>query len=880
MTGLLWRWVEKRLARTLPPLQQRTTLGDLMEDHSRRRKSHGRVLAALWLVRECRDVSRAYRTGHYPRSTPRLSMPVLQLPELRVATRGPWRRQLTALAVICSTAVSVGFAGAAALFVERLLVTPVKSRNLHRLQAVGEERASGIQEYLSYSRFQSIAGASQGVFDAVTAFGFEPGPISGTGFNTQGQVGFVSGNFFSVLGTGVRLGRPLLPGDDDPGAAPTVVLASDFWLRAFNGVPDVLGQKLTIGAAEFIVVGVAEDGFSGPRLDVQFEVFVPLSRTRDARLSDANYLGAAGQLESPLSWLSVWGLAASGQNTAVPTATSAATLADGRSIVMTPAEETVLPLGSRARMRAFAYLVATVSVLMVLASAGTNLMWVLLDVGNQQREWSIRVALGAGRPQLLRLVVSTLSLPLVLGGLLSIPVHSASVTALQTVGAGQNLFPKSLGSPDGGSVGAVVGSTIWMLGFLVALVPPLVLSWRAAVRQAPMSHLRDRSHQARLNTLLVVLQTGLAVCLLAVAVSFVRSFHGLTDNGLGYRPELVFRSTLSFDQYGYRGPQTSIAVDQILSRLSNEPGVVATAVSVYAGGVTPNGRLIVDGRAVETSLGSVGYGAVSSSYFGVYGARLVSGRLFGDGDSIGGPAVAVVSKALASRMSGQESVVGRRLYITGIGKEVEIVGVVTDITLNLQNPRPSIVYLSYAQHSNRLSDARTIVVAANGAGVASAAFRSALTGVDPRLAAFKGEAQRDRFDRQVALQRFGGFLIGSLAFVTVCLSGAGVLILASTVVAAKRQELALRAALGATPQHTRLYLLRHLGARVAMGIAVGALGYFTLTPILAASLTTAVSLGAINVLPGATLLVAITTVCASGMTALVARQSLIGLLAD
>jgi hypothetical protein len=141
MSGLLWRWVDRHLARNLPPAQYRTTLGDLMEDHARRRRSHGRVLAALWLVRECRDVSRVYRTGRYPQSSQRFRVPanVQMIPiavknAIRLLRRSPWRTA----AIIATLSLAIGMGTTMFAVVDALIVRPVPFPNAHEL-LLGEE---------------------------------------------------------------------------------------------------------------------------------------------------------------------------------------------------------------------------------------------------------------------------------------------------------------------------------------------------------------------------------------------------------------------------------------------------------------------------------------------------------------------------------------------------------------------------------------------------------------------------------------------------------------------------------------------------------------------------------------------------------------------
>jgi predicted permease len=329
---------------------------------------------------------------------------------------------------------------------------------------------------------------------------------------------------------------------------------------------------------------------------------------------------------------------------------------------------------------------------------------------------------------------------------------------------------------------------------------------------------------------MVVFQMGLAVFVLFVAVLLGRSLQALyaIDTGLAVDHVAVVELGLP-DRKFATGEQVATMYQSLLPRIKALPGVtsVATVNVVPFTGATSgwDGPFVAEGQSSPATV--FNFAVVGAEYFETMSIRLVSGRPFDRNDRGGSAPVAIVSERAARQLGIATGAVGRRIRLSGSpGDWRTIVGVASETRYRAIREAAPTVYLPLEQFSEVMTLITTLVVRTDGrpAG-AIPSIRAAVAQADPDVSVLQAAALRDLVSRQFAGPRLNAVLLSLFGAGAVLLSAVGLYSLLAAAVKARRRELAIRQAIGATPAR-----LRHLvvvqgiwlcGAGLALGLAGG-----------------------------------------------------------
>jgi putative ABC transport system permease protein len=659
--------------------------------------------------------------------------------------------------------------------------------------------------------------------------------MNGTPERIEGQA--VSGNFFDVLGVPAAIGRTFAPEDDRIGSPVRVaVLSYGTWQRRFGSDPSVVGRSVSLNGNLYNVIGVARRGFGGPELGDAAEVWVPMALQPEVRPPSA---GALRQRFPDMRmlhvrdvrWLGMIGRLPEGSTVA---AAAAALDVVGRRLQSAYPESnrdlgaTVMPLGDgpgvRRQSRPMLRLLAAAVTLVLLIACANVASLLLARAVTRRREVAVRIAIGAGRGQL----VSQWLTESVLLGLLG------SAAALVVAYWGIPIL-YGFGIPEGVDLSLnlrVLAFTIAIgvtAGLIFGLAPVVQL-----IRPEAVTALRDEGgtvasggRATRARSTFVVVQVALSLVLLIGAGLFLRTLQQAYAVNLGYSVDRMLIATIEpGDRYQPATGQTLYA--EVLNRLNALPGVAAAGaarVTVLSGSARTM-AVSVDGRPLQQDRSNVipaRANVVSDRYLEAMGIPLLMGRHFQPTDLPASQRVVIVSRSLANRLWPNVDPIGKTLVSAS---PLVVVGVVPDTVYRRTTDR-QVLPVFYLPLSQNYEAAVTLHVRTTGDPLAILpAVRKIVTDIDPRIALVRPRLLEDEFSRSLTEERTMVQFVGGLSGIALLLAAVGLYGVMAYATRQRTPEIGVRLALGASPASIlSMIVLRGLRL-VAIGATFGLVAAF------------------------------------------------------
>ncbi|MGA2431212.1 MAG: ABC transporter permease [Candidatus Acidiferrum sp.] len=533
----------------------------------------------------------------------------------------------------------------------------------------------------------------------------------------------VSGSYFPVLGVGAALGRTIAPDDDAvPDSKPVVVLSYGFWRSYFDGDPTIVGRTIALNRYAMTVIGVAQPGFDGVEMGVPAKVFVPIMmKTEMTPRSD-------GLKDRPrrLSWVTAYGRLKPGvsvqqaqaslqpllhsileMEAQQPEFTRNATAADRQLFLRNRVE--LLP-GSDNELREYMQkplwlLVALTGAVLLLACANlANLL--LARATAREREFAVRLAIGAGRARIVRQLLTETLLLSIAGAVVGLALAFLTDRVLLRIYLPADAAAEFVVSPipDGRVLAFVVG--VMLLTSLVFGLLPAVRGSRTEITL----FLKDRSGALSaggisLRRMLVGIQVALSLLLLVGAGLFVRTLRNLESLGPGFPTDQLLTFRIDPSLNGYSDQETKSFYERLNVNLQTMPGVESVGFStmpLLKGYAWQNAILGKDfeGAPIEEQpvLCEVG-----PDYFATLGIPIVAGRAITAQDD--GPVEyksAVVNETFARKYFPGRSPIGQRFGLVDEMKpaspDIEVVGVIPDKKYrDLRETPPAQAFFPYFQ---------------------------------------------------------------------------------------------------------------------------------------------------------------------------------------
>jgi predicted permease len=726
--------------------------------------------------------------------------------DLAYIVRSLRRTPVFTLAVILSLALGIGANSTMFTIISAVLLRPLPYAHADELLGVSMSMKGVVQDQVLEPHFRAWARSSH-TLSTLAYYNVTNATIGGAEAPERVTGAAVTSDLFTALQLRPALGRTLLTSDQDSSAEPVIVLSSALWRRHFAADSGMIGRIVQVNDKPRTVVGVLTDGAPFPQ---KAEFWIP---SKQRSTSTAIFYGqvvarprphvTVAQVQRELSQI------AYSADSLLPKTTR------GNQIIVMPLHD---QLFGSARPALTILFVAVLLLLLVACANVANL--VFARTIQRQREFAVRLTLGATRGTLLGLILAE-SLLLALAGAAVGLVISFWATRVFVGLSPANITEVSDIGPNG-QVFVFTGLLATAAAMLVGIGPAL-----RASRRDPRASLGDGGQRegsgrfaTRLRRALVVAQLSIAIVLLAGAGLLIRSLTRLADVDLGFHPDRVLIANVTLPNARYPdGTPARAFFNQLSERIRRAPGVTSSAY-----GPTP-----LQGFAGTMELGPpsplagvmLAEADVSAGFFETFGVPIREGRgILASDDSASAP-VAVINAALARILFPAGGALGHAFDGVTIGKNhPTIVGVVADFPQRDVAVRaiPEI-FLASAQNGGY---PYTIAARTSGKPEAlTAVVRAAVHDLDPALALGTVTTMEKVVASSMAPVRFASLLLGTFAALALVLAALGLYGVVAYGMARRARELGIRAALGATGPMLMRLVAGEMVWVVMFGLSIG-----------------------------------------------------------
>ncbi|MFZ1220632.1 MAG: ABC transporter permease [Chthoniobacterales bacterium] len=671
-------------------------------------------------------------------------------------------------------------------------------------------------------------------FEDIAAYSNWGFTLTGTGEPAKLEGARTTANLFSVLGADAASGRVFASDEDQPGKSDVVLLSHGLWQSRFGSDRAIVGRTITIDGKNLTVVGVMPKWFNFPE-GMTRDLWIPATLDRSLAEDFASgYLTLLGRLkpgvttEQARSEIMAVARSVREQRPNIPAEYGSR------------AEVNSLQSESVARIRPTLFiLLGTVGLVLLIACANVaNLQ--LARTSNRQRELAVRAALGASRARLVRQLLTESLLLSILGGAAGIVLAYVGLDFLLTLIPADT--PRTAEISISANVLAFSLGISALAGVLFGLAPALQTS--SPDLQSPLKEggRSSSSGGGRLRSLLVISEVALALTLVIGAGLLIKSFWRLQRVNPGFEADQVISFQLSPADFDNAPDRARTYYRQILERLAHLPGVqsVGGVHLLPMGDSNWDPALRIEDRPLPpgASAESVNWRLVTADYFRTMSIPLLKGRAFTEADNENSERVALINETLARKYWPGEDPLGKRINtgFEGKGVWVTIVGIVGDVRQqSLREPTVPEMYRPFFQHKELPPLTIMIRTATSAAGVAPS-IRSAVWSIDKNVPITDLQSMTAVVAQSISQSRSTMLMLTAFAAIGLVLGLIGVYGVISYSVAQRTHEIGVRMALGAKSSDV-LKLVLGQGLRLTViGAALGLLGAFGLTRLMASLL--------------------------------------------
>jgi putative ABC transport system permease protein len=760
---------------------------------------------------------------------------------------------------IFTLALGIGATTAIFSVVYGVLLRPLPYRNAEQIVRLWEQNERGGHMNFADPNFEDVRSQSHSL-QSLAEYGVSLDTVTTGSEPARIMVASVSKDFLAVMGVQPAFGRSFASVEQGREAPGVVLISEAYWKQALGQPRDLSAVRMKIGGTPYAVVGVMPAGFRFPE---NADIWMPREILERYPSRTAHNWNVIGRLNDSVN---------------VGTArTELTTIAQnlqrqyGRDtmmvgVVVEPVREAMT---SNVRSALLILLGASGFLLVIACANVMNMM--LAQAAAREKELSIRSALGARGPQLVRQFLTESLALSVIGGTAGVVLAYWGLKGLVA------LAPENLPRIDEVSINVPV----LLFSLSVVMAAAITLGVLTALRMAsadPRAALSEGTRgqsgslrKQRLNRVIVAGQLATAVVLLVGTGLLGRSLVRVLSTSSGFRIDGVLTMELRLPEAREKNDRVEF-LNSLLAKLRQVPGVEevgGSSVLPLGEGFHPDGSYVVmnpgqisphmqnlmkrlavgsldkDPALMEEStkffnqlfqdqahLGEANYAVASEGYFRSLNIPLLKGRLFDDSDTMDAPHVALISQSLAKEKWPAQDAIGRTIEfgnMDGDPRLLTVVGVVGDVrdqSLEVA-PRPTI-YVNYRQRPEATGSFTIFMRAPRGPGTVFAATRQILRDLDPAIPP-RFSALAHVFSASLGARRFSLILGGIFAGAALLLALAGIYGVTSYSVIQRTREIGVRMALGATKTEVLGMILRQAAVTGLVGVAVGVAGSLAFT---------------------------------------------------
>ena len=752
-------------------------------------------------------------------------------------------------ATAATLTLALGIGATTALFsvVHAALLEPLPFGDPAHTAVVWSGSFENSGSWMSYDEFELLTYEPH-TFDAAGVYDVETRSVTGAGDPERVHAAQISQPTLGVLHVAPMLGRDFLPQEDVPGANDVALLGYSFWQRHFGGDPSAVGKHIEVAGRQKLVIGVMPPTF---RMPLDYDELGPTELLTPLAATDSEY----GAVPGPAVALGggshgLYAVAHLARGVTIEQANrelhrvTERLIADGSYPGPTRFRMTAVPLREQIsgslRPVLFILLGAVALVLMIACANVAGLLFVRGE--RRRRETALRAVLGAARRRLARQYLTEGVIIALVGGTLGMLIAWMGVMATRA------WAPRSLGlvsdvSLNGGVLAFALLTTLGTV-LLFALAPTL-----AAARVNAAEALKDGGRGAtisrgrlRARQLMVIGEIALSVVLIVGGGLMIRTVQRIMSIDPGFRSDGVLTMELSVPKSRYETDARAYGFfDELRHRVAALPGAqhVGAARLLPLATTLGNWGLVIPGYTPPPGQTTPGdWQIVTPGYFEAMGLHLLRGRVFDERDHDGSPIVYVISESMAKQYFAGRDPLGASMRMSSDSAKMgTVIGIVRDVEHNgLTSDAEPTFYAVHSQfHESTQSTPRTmsLVVRTSGDPLALAPLvREVVRELDPEIPIAHVRTMDDIVRTSISRQRFSMLLLGAFAALALVLAVVGIYGVVAQLVAARRQEFSVRAALGAPPT-TLIRMSLVDGARqTGVGLIIGAIAALALARLM------------------------------------------------
>ncbi len=755
--------------------------------------------------------------------------------DLKYGIRSLWRDKGFALTVLLTFSVCIAANAALFAIVNSVILRPLPVSDANSILIMSNEYpkagVTGSNDSSSGDYFDRLREMT--VFENQAIFRPRNQTVELNGSPQQIRGMLVTPSWFKLLRVSPAFGRAFTEEEGEIGSDQKVILSYGLWQQLYAGDKSALGRELRISGRPFTIVGVMPPDFNF--IDPDVRLWVPLAFTAEQKtVQHSNNWYHIGRLK-PGATLQQ----AQAQVNALNNA-NLERFPEFKEILINAGFNTkVKPLQDMltAGVKKTLYMLWG-GAFLVLLIGGLNIAnLALARLALRRKEMATRIALGAGRAQLMRrLILENLGLAL-LGGMGGIVLGAGLLRTLNAIGLEH--FPRASEVHMDSVVVLASLALSLAAGVFVGLFPLAGIS-KIGISDALHEDSRTGTTGKKsrsVRQLLVAAQIGFAFALLVGAGLLLASFRLLLQVDPGFNPNGVVTASVGLPRARYpKGEVLRDFMNRALPAVRAIPGVslAGATEAIPLGGNHNDSVILAEGyqmKAGESLISPLNI-SVTPGYFEALGISMVRGRSFDDRDNENARRVVIVDERLAQHFWPDRDPVGLRMYMPGNAKDflkidehtvwLTVVGVARTLRYENLDGSGAPVGAYYFPNSQQPASSFTFALKTPAdPGSVVRAFRSEIARLDPDLAVFDVHSMSERIDLSLSSRRTSMLLANAFGGVSLFLASLGIYGVLTYLVARRTREIGIRVALGSTRAGILKLVLWEGFQLVAIGLVLG-----------------------------------------------------------